>query len=580
MALGRSGDRADDEVLHVTAHGPDGSLVGLLSLVPWGRAAVSLDVMRRALDAPHGVTELMVNELLARSRQLGLSRVSLNFCMFRAVFEDAERLGSRSLTRVGASVLGLFDRVWQLERLYRSNKKYDPSWQPRFLCYDDAVSLPQVAVAVGAAEGFVRYPSLRSSSTELDAEHLALAAEMAATSVDVDALGPRRSDQFRHRAATVERMREAGLDAYPVGASSVTTTALADLDAQSWDTPRTLSVVGRVRNVRDHGGVVFATLVDGGARLQVLLDAARLGRERLDQFTGFVDVGDLVRVDGTTGVSRSGTRSLLAQTWRMEAKSLHPIPFGAFDDPAAKARQRSTDLLVHPRDVELLRRRSAVVGSIRRSLTDAGFLEVETPMLHTTHGGASARPFRTFINAYGVDLSLRIAPELYLKRLLVAGLGPVFELGRNFRNEGADATHNPEFTSLEVYQPHGDYVTMRLLAERVVREAARAVHGREVIPVPAPGPGPRRPRRRRPARHQRRVARRPRARRRLGGRRKHGDDGHRHRRAPRHRRGARRPCASRDGRGRGHRGALRRARRADDPAADLLHRLPTGDLSV
>jgi lysyl-tRNA synthetase class 2 len=242
-----------------------------------------------------------------------------------------------------------------------------------------------------------------------------------------------------------------------------------------------------VRQVRDHGGVVFATVVDGEARLQVLLDAARLGREALDQFTAFVDVGDLVRVDGTTGLSRSGTRSLLAQTWRMEAKSLHPIPFDAFEDPAAKARQRSTDLLVHPGGVELLRRRSAVVGAIRRSLTDAGFLEVETPMLHTTHGGASARPFRTFINAYGVDLSLRIAPELYLKRLLVAGLGPVFELGRNFRNEGADATHNPEFTSLEVYQPHGDYVTMRLLAERVVREAARAVHGREVIPVPAAG---------------------------------------------------------------------------------------------
>ena len=224
MALGRSGDRADDEVLHVTAHGSDGSLVGLLSLVPWGRAGVSLDVMRRSPDAPHGVTELMVNELLTRSRQLGLTRVSLNFCMFRAVFEDAERLGSRSLTRVGASVLGLLDRVWQLERLYRSNKKYEPSWQPRFLCYDDAVSLPQVAVAVGAAEGFVRYPSLRSSSTELDPEHLALAAEMAATSVDVEALGPRRSDQFRQRAATVERMREAGLDAYPVGASSVATT--------------------------------------------------------------------------------------------------------------------------------------------------------------------------------------------------------------------------------------------------------------------------------------------------------------------------------------------------------------------
>jgi lysyl-tRNA synthetase class 2 len=487
MALGRAGDPADGEVLHVTAHLGDGSLVGVLSLVPWGRSGVSLDVMRRSPDAPNGVTELMVSELLSRAPELGLSRISLNFGMFRADFEDAERLGSGSLTRMGASVLGVFDRFWQLERLYRSNEKYEPTWLPRFLCYDDAVSLPQVAVAAGAAEGFIRYPALRASGGELDADHLAQAAAVEAAAVDVADLGPRRSDQFRHRAAILDRMREAGLDPYPVGAGSATTTAIADLGPSHWDEPCAVSVVGRVRQVRDHGGVVFATLVDGGASVQVLLDAARLGRERLWQLTAFVDVGDLVRVDGTTGLSRSGTRSLLAQTWRMEAKSLHPVPFRAFDDPAARARQRSTDLLVHPGDVELLRQRSAVVASLRRSLGDAGFLEVETPMLHTTHGGASARPFHTFINAYGIDLSLRIAPELHLKRLLVAGLGPVFELGRNFRNEGADATHNPEFTSLEVYQPHADYTTMRHLTERLVRDAARTVHGREALPLPRDG---------------------------------------------------------------------------------------------
>ncbi|WP_256794663.1 bifunctional lysylphosphatidylglycerol synthetase/lysine--tRNA ligase LysX [Terrabacter sp. Ter38] len=489
MALGRGGDAADGDVLHVTAHAADGSLVGVLSLVPWGRSGVSLDVMRRSPDAPNGVTELMVSELLAHARRLGLGRVSLNFCMFRSVFEDAERLGSRSLTRVGASVLGFFDRVWQLERLYRANEKYEPTWQPRFLCYDDAVSLPQVALAAGAAEGFVRHPSIRTTPTELDAEHLGRVAEISAPPVDVEALGPRRSDQFRHRVAALDRMREAGIEAYPVGAASVMTTPIAALGSDAWEVPCPLSVVGRVREVRDHGGVVFVTLVEGEARLQVLVDAARLGRTCLERLTSFVDVGDLVRVDGTTGRSRTGTPSLLADSWRMEAKCLHPLPFRAFDDPAARARRRSTDLLVHPRDVELLRRRSAVVGSIRRTLGDAGFLEVETPMLHTTHGGASARPFRTFINAYGVDLSLRIAPELHLKRLLVAGLGPVFELGRNFRNEGADATHNPEFTSLEVYQPHADYTTMRHLTERLVREAARTVHGREVIPLPVPGPG-------------------------------------------------------------------------------------------
>ena len=229
MALGRAGDPADNDVLHVTAHDPEGSLVGVLSLVPWGRSGVSLDVMRRSPDAPNGVTELMVSELLAQSRELGLSRLSLNFCMFRAVFEDAERLGSGSLTRMGASVLGLFDRFWQLERLYRSNEKYEPTWLPRFLCYDDAVSLPQVTIAAGAAEGFIPYPSLRTPRPELDAEHLAQVAALAATHVDVAALGPRRSDQFRHRFSTLERMRDAGVEAYPVGAASVTTTPIGAL---------------------------------------------------------------------------------------------------------------------------------------------------------------------------------------------------------------------------------------------------------------------------------------------------------------------------------------------------------------
>ncbi|NUO33826.1 MAG: DUF2156 domain-containing protein, partial [Dermatophilaceae bacterium] len=149
MALGRQGDPSDGDVLLVTAHLDGPGLVGVLGLVPWGRHAVSLDVMRRSPDAPNGVTELMVSELLAQAHPLGLRRLSLNFCLFRAVFEDAERLGSGSLTRVGASVLGRLDRFWQLERLYRSNEKFEPTWEPRFLCYDDAVSRPQVAVAAG-----------------------------------------------------------------------------------------------------------------------------------------------------------------------------------------------------------------------------------------------------------------------------------------------------------------------------------------------------------------------------------------------------------------------------------------------
>ncbi|MEO7446748.1 MAG: bifunctional lysylphosphatidylglycerol synthetase/lysine--tRNA ligase LysX [Humibacillus sp.] len=492
MALGRQEDAADREVLHVTAHGPDGDLVGLLSFVPWGRTGASLDVMRRAPDAPNGVTELMVSELLGRAGQIGITQVSLNFCMFRSVFTDAERLGSRSLTRLNASVLGVFDRLWQLERLYRATDKYGPVWSPRFLCYDDAVSLPQVVTAAGVVEGFLPWPTRRiREGGGLDPEHLdQVTAIDESDAVDVATLGPRRSGQFQHRLATLGRMREAGMAAYPVGDTAPVTTIAelaTELACAPWPTGGAVSVVGRVRALRDHGSVVFVTLVDGHHDVQLLLDAAGTGRGPLRSFADVVDVGDLIRVDGVTGASRAGSPSILVTRWRMEAKSLHPVPFDAFEDPQERARQRSTDLLVHPAALDLLRQRSAVVSGIRRHLTDAGFLEVETPVLQTTHGGASARPFRTYSNAYAADLSLRIAPELYLKRLLVAGMGPIFELGRNFRNEGADATHNPEFTSLEVYQPHADYTVMRHLAERLVKDAARSVHGSEVLPLPTPG---------------------------------------------------------------------------------------------
>ncbi|MEO5744750.1 MAG: bifunctional lysylphosphatidylglycerol synthetase/lysine--tRNA ligase LysX [Terracoccus sp.] len=487
MALGRPADPADADVLHVTAHDADGALVGLLSFVPWGERGLSLDVMRRSPDAPNGVTELMITELLAHSAQIGIRQVSLNFCMFRGVFEGAGRFGSRPSTRMGASLLGLLDRVWQLERLYQFTEKFEPTWSPRFLGYDDAVTLAQVAAAAGIVEGFLPWPTTRAATGgHLDAEHLDQIAALPAIAADTEQrldLAPRRSAQFRHRVAALERIKAAGLDPYPVG-SSATVTSITELTEQPWTLGRDRSVVARVRHLRDHGAVVFVDLVDGQGAVQALFDARSLGFAVVREFVELVDLGDLVRIDGLTGRSRGGTPSLVAAGWRMEAKSLHPIPFHSFEDARTRARRRSTDLIVHPGAITLLRQRGAVIATIRRALTDSGFLEVETPMLHTTHGGASARPFRTHINAYGVDLSLRIAPELYLKRLLVGGIGPIFELGRNFRNEGADATHNPEFTSLEVYQPHADYVVMRHLTERLVKASAQCIHGAQVLPLP------------------------------------------------------------------------------------------------
>lgn len=511
MALGRSGDPADGRMLVVTAHLADGGIIGLLSFVPWGRGGVSLDLMRRASTAPNGVTELMISELMARSRQLGIRRVSLNFCMFRGVFADSARLGARPLVRLNASVLGVLDRFWQLERLYRSNAKLEPAWVPRFLCYEDVVSLPQVLVAAGAVEGFLPWPGGRhAAGARLGADdllRLQQAAAAAEAAADATSTEQRRRGEFGHRLARLEAMRAEGLDPYPSGGGDPVTSVgelavrLGALHPSPGDVPSVsgpaggvpresagaVSLVGRVRSVRDHGAVLFATLVDGGASVQLVLDPATARSRRVvTDFSRFVDRGDLVRVEGRIGVSRNGTPSLLVWTWRTEAKCLHPIPFGELTDPDARLRQRSADLIVHPGVVDLFRARSTVLASIRRTLLERGYTEVETPMLNLVHGGATARPFRTFSNAYGVDLSLRIAPELQLKRLLVGGTGPIFELGRNFRNEGADATHNPEFTSLEVYRPHADYSDMRMLAETLIKGAARSLHGRQVLPAPRP----------------------------------------------------------------------------------------------
>ena len=183
---------------------------------------------------------------------------------------------------------------------------------------------------------------------------------------------------------------------------------------------------------------------------------------------------------------------MLADSWAITAKSLRPLPdkHKGLADPEARVRQRYLDLIVNPGARQLLRARSAVVWSLRTSLRDRGFIEVETPMLQLLHGGAAARPFVTHINALDLDLYLRIAPELYLKRLVVGGLDKVFELNRSFRNEGVDTTHNPEFAMLEAYEAYGDYNSMAELTRELVQEAALAAHGSLVVPLPAvPGSG-------------------------------------------------------------------------------------------
>jgi lysyl-tRNA synthetase class 2 len=188
------------------------------------------------------------------------------------------------------------------------------------------------------------------------------------------------------------------------------------------------------------------------------------------------------------GYSRNGTRSVLVNRWRLLGKCLRPLPdkWKGLTDPEARVRARYVDLAVNPVARDLIRARSDILRSIRETLFAKGFLEVETPILQQIHGGANARPFQTHINAYDLDLYLRIAPELYLKRLCVGGVERVFELGRAFRNEGVDFSHNPEFTLLEAYQAHADYLVWIDGCRELIQNAATAAHGSAVVMRPDP----------------------------------------------------------------------------------------------
>lgn len=287
------------------------------------------------------------------------------------------------------------------------------------------------------------------------------------------------TEQERIRRDKLDRLREAGMEAYPV---SVPRTHEMDevVSVHRGLPPDTrtavrVSVTGRVMAIRDHGGLCFVTLRENDVTLQAMIERSGMTPHLFLAWQRLVDVGDHVSVSGELVTSRRGELSLAVDDWQMAAKCLHPLPapYRGFTDPALRARRRVVDILVNDDARRTLQSRSVAVRALRDGFVNRGFADVETPMLHTTPGGAAARPFFTHINAYDTDLSLRIAPELYPKRLCVAGLGKVFELNRNFRNEGADSSPNPEFTSVEAYQPYTDFPLETSSLTRVHREDPR-----------------------------------------------------------------------------------------------------------
>ncbi len=309
-----------------------------------------------------------------------------------------------------------------------------------------------------------------------------------------DAAEPTEDEVFEQKAVRLakrERLLAERSDAaggpYPVAVPITTTipelrARFGDLEAGA-ETGETAGVAGRVVFSRNTGKLCFASLQSGdGSRIQAMVSLASVGEESLQAWKELVDLGDHVFVSGEVISSRRGELSIMVAEWTIAAKAVLPLPNLHTElSEESRVRSRFLDLIVRDRARETVLARAKVNASLRRTFTERDFVEVETPMLQVQHGGASARPFTTHSNAFDTELFLRIAPELYLKRAVVGGIDRVYEINRNFRNEGADTTHSPEFAMLEAYQAYTDYNGIADLTQTLIQDAAVAVAGSTTV---------------------------------------------------------------------------------------------------
>jgi lysyl-tRNA synthetase, class II len=305
---------------------------------------------------------------------------------------------------------------------------------------------------------------------------------------------PEYSSLEKVRLQKLEELRAEGFEPYPTRAERTHTSAqvIAEFETaekESREVKATLA--GRIRATRPMGKLSFAHIEDGDGKIQLFFRVNELGQDKVDLFNKMFDIGDFVQASGVMMRTKSGEATLLVHEYRMLAKSISPLPaakdetledgtvvrHAALEDAEIRARQRYADLAVNPDVRETFRKRAAIVRSLRAFLDDKGFLEVETPILQPLYGGAAARPFITHHNELDQDMYLRISFELYLKRLLVGNLEKVYEIGRDFRNEGVSFKHNPEFTQLEFYWAYADYLKVMELTEQMVSFTAEKING-------------------------------------------------------------------------------------------------------
>lgn len=300
------------------------------------------------------------------------------------------------------------------------------------------------------------------------------------------------------RLQKLEELRAEGIEPFPTRAkrTHLSAEAISEFEArENDDVEIEVTLAGRLRASRSMGKVSFAHIEDGAGKVQLFVRANDVGKERLDFFNKMLDLGDFIQADGVMFRTRTGEVTLRVQDFKLLAKAISPLPaakdetledgtvvrHAALEHPELRARQRYADLAVNPQVRETFRKRAAIIRALQNFLDDHGFLEVETPILQPIYGGAAARPFETYHNELEQDMYLRISFELYLKRLLVGNLEKVYEIGRDFRNEGVSFKHNPEFTQLEFYWAYADYLQVMELTEQMVSYVADKVLGTQKI---------------------------------------------------------------------------------------------------
>src|SRR3989344_6480721 len=285
------------------------------------------------------------------------------------------------------------------------------------------------------------------------------------------------------RRKKIRALREQGIDPYPESAPSHSPLGLLLAAFSAHQRKKaTLAVAGRIMGLRGHGGALFLDLRDDSGTIQVLLSRKITGKKQFE-LAKLLDLGDFVAVRGIPFTTKRGEKSIEAKRIALLSKSIRPLPdeWYGLKDNDERFRDREVDFLMNAESAHRLRARARLFRSLRVTLDDAGFLEVETPVLQPIPGGATAKPFKTKLNALDLPLYLRVAPELYLKRLLVGGFERVYELGRAFRNEGMDATHNPEFTILEFYWAYQNLDGLQRFTERLIRNAVRDTLGATTV---------------------------------------------------------------------------------------------------